>query len=114
MLYKKPTMEKKITGTQIQCTSLLVGLRWLSPYSSKRLCIVRMRKVNLVMTASRRTNVWKIKDLSNVESVVESVETNALINVLPDFSLYHLFLTLSPSTRGRHTFLNLFRSKTIL
>src|SRR3546814_10773257 len=34
MTFSAHAIEKAISGTQIQCSSLLVGLRWLALYSS--------------------------------------------------------------------------------
>src|SRR5579872_372557 len=41
-IHKNPSTHHKMTGTQIQCSASLVGLRWLDPYSSSHCSAVRM------------------------------------------------------------------------
>src|ERR1700722_1971715 len=44
VIHNRPSTHHRITGTQIQCSASLVGLRWLDPYSSSHCSAVRMRK----------------------------------------------------------------------
>src|SRR5262245_60748211 len=42
MAHRNPTTVSAMVGTQIQCTTSLVELRWLAPYSSSHWFMVRM------------------------------------------------------------------------
>src|ERR1700735_1199584 len=44
VIHNRPSTHHRITGTQIQCSASLVGLRWLDPYSSSHCSAVRMAK----------------------------------------------------------------------
>src|SRR5580698_3453625 len=44
VIHNRPRTHHRMTGTQIQCSASLVGLRWLEPYSSSHCSAVRMER----------------------------------------------------------------------
>src|SRR5580692_5380051 len=69
VIHNRPRTHHRMTGTQIQCSASLVGLRWLEPYSSSHCSAVRIGRRyaliagNSIAAGQPFDGVWPIVDL---------------------------------------------------